>query len=890
MSDHSELASLPAADLYDLVFHNSGDYAVIVSDLDGIIVAWNEGAQKVLGWNTEEAVGQSVDLFFTSEDRQAGTSTWEMHIAATKGRALDERWHVKRDGSYFWALGELMPLRRDGRLLGYSKILRDRTQERLVSERLRLTQEAGGIGSFEIFPEEGLISVSPQFCKIWGIAERNLYPIKQLLSLVHPDDRPNLLTDATALSAQALQYQEYRIFYGASAEERWIARRGEPIAVDNLHATRYLGLCYDITERKRAELAIRAAEARWRTLFEGMVDGFYVAQAIRDDRGNMTDFRYIEANPAFWVQLGLAPGVEVVGRTALDLLPDLSRAQLGIYEALLHSGERAHFEICLPGREQRWFEERARRLDGDRFAVAFIEVTRRREAELLLAQSEARFRAITHSIEQMVWTTSAQGTPEFFNDRWYDYTRASDVPASQNDWLRHVHPGDRKRVQKAWNCSLATGAPYHSEFRLNHRVAGYGWVLCRAHAVRAQNGAVTGWFLSATDIGEIVKARQILAQTKDDLQREVAEKTMQRDRVWRLSHDFMVVLSTDGTLLSINDACDNALGWGAYKQRGTSIIEAIHPEDRTRVMLELKRLHLGQSTTNFELRALNKVGAYRLVSWAAVAYEKEIYAIGRDITDLRETEERLRQTQKMDAIGQLTGGIAHDFNNMLTAILGSLELMKRHMEAGRTVNLGRYLDGATTSAHRAAALTQRLLSFSRRQPLELKPVSVNKLVVSLEDLMHRTLGEHYKLTTTLETGLPSALCDGNQLENALLNLVINARDAMPEGGAIEISTFLTLAEHISQAANAGLEPGEYIAVCVKDSGCGMPEDVQARAFEPFFTTKPAGKGTGLGLSMIYGYVKQAKGHVAITSKPGAGTHVCLYLPRSTPPPPAAMAG
>jgi PAS domain S-box-containing protein len=737
--------------LHELVFNNSGDYAIIISDLQGRIVAWNPGAEKVLGWTAAEALGQYTALFFTPEDQQAGRPVAEMHIAATEGRAIDERWHVKKSGVFFWALGELMPLRQNGQLLGYSKILRDRTQERLVSERLRLTQEAGGIGSFEIFPEEGLVSVSPQFCQMWGVKEHPFYPMSYLLGLVHPEDRPRLDTSTGELSSDALRYMEYRILRPDTGEERWIARRGEPITIDSLHATRYLGLCYDITDRKRAEL--------------------------------------------------------------------------------------------------------------------------------LLADSEARFRAITHSIEQMVWTTTPQGTPEFFNERWYEFTGTRACDALPGDWLAQVHPEDTPSVRGAWQNSLLTGTPYRGEFRLSRGGHTHEWVLCRAHAVRAKDETITGWLLSATAIGEIVQARQVLAKAQEQLQQQLAEKTMQRDRVWRLSHDFMVVLGIDGTLLTINDACQKALNWDAYKSDPASITQRVHPDDQTRVADELTRLARGQRTVNFEVRVRSRAGGYRLVSWTAVAYEREVYAIGRDITDQRETQERLRQTQKMDALGQLTGGIAHDFNNLLTAIMGTLDLMKRGLANGRTTNFERYLEGASSAAQRAAALTQRLLAFARRQPLQLEAVDVNALVVGLEDLIHRTIGHAYSFTTRLEPGLPAMQCDSNQLENALLNLVINARDAMPDGGAIEISTSLAQVDE-SGLAGHGFEPGDYVAICVSDTGPGMPDEVKARAFEPFFTTKPAGKGTGLGLATIYGYVSEARGHVAIVSSGPQGTRICMYLPRA----------
>jgi PAS domain S-box-containing protein len=248
-------------------------------------------------------------------------------------------------------------------------------------------------------------------------------------------------------------------------------------------------------------------------------------------------------------------------------------------------------------------------------------------------------------------------------------------------------------------------------------------------------------------------------------------------------------------------------------------------------------------------------------------------------SQLRNNEEALRQSQKMEAVGQLTGGIAHDFNNMLTGIIGALELLRRRLSRGRTEDLDSLIDLGVTSANRAAALTHRLLAFSRRQSLDSKPVQMNQLVQSMGELIHRSLSESISLDMRLDEQLWTAEADPNQLESALLNLVINARDAMPEGGQLTVSTYNQRLDRNFTNAHESLQPGDYVVLSVNDSGCGMPQNVINRAFDPFFTTKPIGQGTGLGLSMIYGFSKQSHGHVSIQSEVGVGTTVRLYLPR-----------
>lgn len=246
---------------------------------------------------------------------------------------------------------------------------------------------------------------------------------------------------------------------------------------------------------------------------------------------------------------------------------------------------------------------------------------------------------------------------------------------------------------------------------------------------------------------------------------------------------------------------------------------------------------------------------------------------------LRHNEEALRQSQKMEAVGQLTGGIAHDFNNMLTGIIGSLELLRRRLARGRTDDLDSLIDLGVTSANRAAGLTHRLLAFSRRQSLDSKPVQMNNLVVSMGELLQRSINESIRLDMRLSEQLWVAEADPNQLESALLNLVINARDAMPNGGNLVVQTANRYLDADFTQADSSLKPGEYVMLSVTDNGCGMPQSTINRAFDPFFTTKPIGQGTGLGLSMIYGFSKQSRGHVAIQSEVGEGTTVSLFLPR-----------
>lgn len=258
--------------------------------------------------------------------------------------------------------------------------------------------------------------------------------------------------------------------------------------------------------------------------------------------------------------------------------------------------------------------------------------------------------------------------------------------------------------------------------------------------------------------------------------------------------------------------------------------------------------------------------------------EHALARLQSEIAERERAEASLRQSQKMEAVGQLTGGIAHDFNNMLTGIIGSLDLMRRKIAAGRAEEIDRYIDAASSSAERAASLTHRLLAFSRRQSLDPRPLDINDLIASMSPLVEHALPEQIELTLAYGADLPHTLADANQLENAILNLALNARDAMPQGGRLTIETSLVDVNAAHSATRPGLPPGQFVMVSVSDTGTGIPADLLEKVFDPFFTTKPLGQGTGLGLSMVYGFAQQSGGAVRIHSQPELGTSVKLYLP------------
>nr|WP_137830208.1 PAS domain-containing hybrid sensor histidine kinase/response regulator [Methylobacterium sp. L1A1] len=374
------------------------------------------------------------------------------------------------------------------------------------------------------------------------------------------------------------------------------------------------------------------------------------------------------------------------------------------------------------------------------------------------------------------------------------------------------------------------------------------------------------------------QATVALRELNATLEARVAERTVERDRAWRLSQELLAVVASDGTLEAVNPAWTELLGWREDELVGTKFADYTHPEDLEATLAAFAGIFEQPLTTPYAYRFRHSDGSYRWFAWTGTFEAGRVYASGRHVTVEREQAEALRQSQKMEAVGQLTGGLAHDFNNLLAGISGSLEMLQNRINQGRFNDVERYMAAAQGASKRAAALTHRLLAFSRRQTLDPRPTDVNRLVAGMHEMIQRTVGPGIPVEVVGASGAWATLVDAPQLENALLNLCINARDAMPDGGRITIETANRWLD-ARAARQRDMPEGQYLSLCVTDTGTGMSPEVAARVFEPFFTTKPIGEGTGLGLSMVYGFAKQSGGQVRIYSELSVGTTVCIYLPR-----------
>lgn len=397
-------------------------------------------------------------------------------------------------------------------------------------------------------------------------------------------------------------------------------------------------------------------------------------------------------------------------------------------------------------------------------------------------------------------------------------------------------------------------------------------------------------------------AEQAVIKLNETLEAEVEARTRERDRIWRLGRDLFAVMDGEGRLLAVNPAWSRVLAYGEAQLLSRSIEELSHPDDVPAVRAMLKTLREARPVERFEGRLRLRNDGWRWIAWTVTPEERIFYAVGRDITTekqalaelaqanenlMTEISERerveatLRQMQRLEAIGQLTSGVAHDFNNLLSVVLGSVSFLERKAAAQVDEKSRRRIANIRTAAERGAKLTAQLLAFSRRQRLEPKAVDLNETVLGMRDLLQSTIGGSVRLETDLSPDLWPALVDPTQTDMIILNLAINARDAMGMGGGLTVSTAnVTLGQPTRPEQPAA---GDYVALIVSDTGSGMTEEVLAKAFEPFFTTKGPGRGSGLGLAQVYGFAKQSGGGVGIETAIGKGTSIKVYLPRAETP-------
>jgi PAS domain S-box-containing protein len=486
------------------------------------------------------------------------------------------------------------------------------------------------------------------------------------------------------------------------------------------------------------------------------------------------------------------------------------------------------------------------------------------------SERESLFSAVVESSNDAIITISLDGTITGWNraaERLFGFA-ASEAVGNRIDII--VPPDKYDEVRDILHRTARGEAVEDFETLRLHKDGREVEVSLSVSPIKSVVGAIVGASKTARDISDSKRAQQALNQ-------EIEE----RRRIFETSQDLILVSDGAGNLVQVSPSSMNILGYEPGEMIGHSAIDFIHPDDLDSTRAEMRAARRGRQVRNFETRYVHRDGRAVMLTWMGTWSEpvRRHFFVGRDLTEKHAAEALFRQAQKMEAVGQLTGGVAHDFNNILTVITGTIGILSEAVaDQPQLVAVARMIDEA---AERGAELTRHLLAFARKQPLQPREVDVNALVLETAKLLHPTLGEHIQIDPLLAEEAWTALVDPSQLTTAILNLALNARDAMPSGGKLVLETNNIYLDEGYASMHSEVTPGHYLMIAVSDTGTGIPAAALEKVFDPFFTTKEVGKGTGLGLSMVFGFVKQSGGHIKIYSEEGHGTTVKVYLPRAT---------
>lgn len=773
------------------------------------------------------------------------------------------------------------------------------------TERVKLALAAGAIiGTWFWDVARDSLTIDDALAEVHGLdpaLARSELRLEQVVSAVHPEDRPGLAEAIADAVRRGGRYAHQYRTRGADGAYRWIEAIGRVDLDASGNAVGFPGVLIDIDDRRRVEAERDQAQTLLRSFVEAAPGVVYA----KDRQG-----RILIGNRGTTDLIGLPPEV-YVGRTDAELLSDPAQAAtvMATDERVMASGQTEQLEEDVSfadGRRACWLSTKSPLRDADGTVVGLVgtslDITDRKAAEARHAEVEERYRLAAQATNDAIWDWRISDGHVIWNEALTTLFGHALSETSAQWWLDHIHPDDRARVDADIHAVIeGDGTAWNNEYRFRRADGSFASVLDRGTVLRGAVGEPLRMIGAMLDLTVREAAEAALAKSEERLRFATEAGDM---GFWDVDLVADALIWPPRTKAMFGISADVPVSLRDFN-------EGIHPDDRAATLAAFAAAAdpAQRALYDVEYRTVGKEDG--IVRWVAAKgrghFEGDrcvrvvgvvIEITARKIADARlkelnehlesrvleevaertRVEDALRQSQKMEAVGQLTGGIAHDFNNMLATVIGPLDLLAMRL-GDNDPRTKRYIDMAIDGATRAAQLTQRLLAFSRQQPLQPVPLDVNQLVAGMSDLLVHSLGSSIRLQTVLAAELWRTFADANQLENVILNLAVNARDALPGGGRLTVETANGEITAGAGSAQAEVPDGEYVLITVADNGSGMPPEVVAKAFDPFFTTKKVGQGTGLGLSQVYGFVKQSAGHVKIRSAVGQGTTVTLYLPR-----------
>jgi prevent-host-death family protein len=782
----------------------------------------------------------------------------------------------------------------DGTVRGYFAVVQDMTERKRAEKALEASEMRfrdiasnipGVVYQFRLDPEGGqsFPYVSPTLQGLSGLRPDDVMADATLwIDTIHPEDRPSFDASVEASARRLEPWIWEGRMVRTSGDLWWIRGSSVPTKLED-GSLLWNGLVLDITERKRAEEALRESEELFSRAFHASPALLAMA---RPEDGKLYDVNET------WLTTLRYSREEMIGRTAVEL---------GLWidpEERDRFVERLREEGSVPGYEAKFRAKGGEELDlliageyleigGEpRLLVVSHDITERKRAEAALKEREAQLRQaqVMAKIGAFVWD-DLTGRCIYCSEELAALDDMSvaefmEKQGTNESILSRIHPDDRTRYKEVTTAATENATAYDIEYRVQSAAGRHMHWREMGEPVFDEHGRVVRTFGTVQDITDMKRAEEALKLSEGRLS-QATQLAGLGHWVWDATEDRCLYCSEEHASL-------HGLSVEEYIRRSSTLegeFSLTHPEDREQVKAAFRALRAGEGfeieyravTPDRQVRHVREIARPVFDGDGAVIQE---FGTAQDITEMKQAEEQLRQAQKMEAVGQLTGGVAHDFNNLLAVIMGNAEILQ-----DRVGDDDRSTQAVIRAATRGAELTQRLLAFSRRQPLRPRTVDLDGLVAGMFELLARTLGETIEVEAVAGRGLRPALADPGQVENALLNLAINAQHAMPAGGKLTIETANVVLDAEYAATYLEVSPGDYVLLAVSDTGTGMAPEVLEHAFEPFFTTKDVGEGSGLGLSMVYGFAKQSGGHVTIYSEQGRGTTVKLYLPQAEGPGP-----
>ena len=741
-------------------------------------------------------------------------------------------------------------------------------------KRLSFALSSTGIGFWDLNFQNNSIECSAECYEI--IKTPNFGgTLEDFKNLLHHEDVEFVWSKIEAAIANRTVFSiEFRII-DSQGKILWLSQRGIAEYDADGNALRMTGIIIDITERKQLEQNLRASEARFRALSENTIAGvtlcdesgelLYVNDAYLKIVGyTRADFEQGKLN---WREL-TAPEFESLDRNAIRQARENGISEQYEKEYIRKDGKRVPVLLGIA----------LSKIDGgEHFISAILDITKRNRAEKELRESEENFRALTEATTHIVWTNVDDRGDEKFIDWWKGLTGQTDEESAGLGWTNVLHPDDKEPVTKEWVASVENKTVFNTVYRIRTISGEYRFYAIRGVPVFDAGGEFRQWIGAVSDI---------------TVRKRGEEKIQQSERRFRslISAAAQIVWTADAN--GLMQTAHLPSGEPFPLEEETAVLEWIsrlHPEDKIGAIKELTKAVEQKTKFKSEYRLRHNDGIFHhYVSRGTPVYEKdgticEWVGTLTDVSEskiaeekLRESEEQLRQGQRLESVGRLAGGIAHDFNNMLTAINGYSDLVLRRLSANDPLRPN--IEEIKKAGERSAALTQQLLAFSRRQMLQPKILDINNIISDTAVMLERLIGEDVVLAAKLSS-ISRVEADPGQISQVILNLVVNSRDAMPDGGTITIETKDVCLDKENVKQYEWAEPGNFVLLKISDSGVGIDSETLRHIFEPFYTTKEIGKGTGLGLATVYGIVKQSGGHIWVSSDIGKGTTFEIYLPQ-----------